>query len=179
MVKCFVSFFYAHPLTLLTPIYICVQGEEFGTTSDVHSLIVNWESRMEVEERSMNAPQKEDTEGRGGWRKSQIFLDLCSKFENKNREEEMEVEDKSVRVVHRCENPPSFGGAREKLQNSDNYTFSSLRASWDTHVPRKSNWKQQKINSAHNGFSLVSRPADQKRGGSEDKVSAGKRLKQC
>ena len=118
---------------------------------------------------------EEDTERRGGWRKSQIFLDLCSKFENKNREEEMEVEDKSVRVVHRCENPPSFGGVREKLQNSDNYTFSSLRASWDTHVPRKSIWKQQKIN----GFSLVTRPANQKRGGSEDKVLAGKRLKQC
>ena len=74
MVKCFVSFFYAHPLTLLTPIYICVQGEEFGTTSDVHSLIVNWESRMEVEEMSMSAPQKKTQRGEEGGEKVKFSL---------------------------------------------------------------------------------------------------------
>ena len=156
-----------------------MQGEEFRTTSDIQSLIMNWESKLEVGKRSTNAQQMEDVDGRSGRRRSQIFLDLCSKFEGDSIGSETEIADKSVRDALQSKDLPNFGGKSENLQTSEISTCSSLRANWDTYVPRKINWKQQEIKISHNGFSLVTLPANHKRGGSEDKVSAGKSLKQC
>ena len=135
---------------------------------------------MEVEERSVEAEQMEDGDRRGGRRKSQLFLDLCSKFEEKEKKQEAEVADESGRVAIRSKDPPNFGNTSKTVQatrGSTFSTFSTLKDNWDGYVPRKVVWKQQQIKYSNKGFSLVVSVANKRRGGGQEKGSAGKRLK--
>ena len=159
---------------------ICMPGEESIPSSGIQSRIMDWESRMEVEERSVEAEQMEDGDRRGGRRKSQLFLDLCSKFEEKEKKQEAEVADESGRVAIQSKDPPNFGDMSKTVQatrGSTFSTFSTLKDNWDGYVPRKVVWKQQQIKYSNRGFSLVVSVANKRRGGGQEKGSAGKRLK--
>ena len=72
--------------------------------------------------------------------------------------------------------PPNFSGVSKTNDFQEISTFSTLRANWKTYVPRKIVWKQKVFNFSHNGFSLVNSPANKRRG-SQEKGSAGKRIK--
>ena len=83
---------------------------------------------------------------------------------------ESEIADESVRCAIQSRDPPNFGGVSKINQTQEISTFSTLRANWETYVPRKILWKQQTFRFTHNGFSLVSSPANRKRGGVRKKV---------
>ena len=83
----------------------------------------------------MEAEQMEDGDRREGRRKSQLFLDLCSKFEERNEKPEAEIADESVRVAVQSEDPPNFGDTSKNVHATMGSTFSTLKDNWDNYVP--------------------------------------------
>ena len=102
----------------------------------------------------MNLKHAVDWDRRGGRRKSQLFLDLCAKFEENNEKQEPEIADEPVRFVDRSRDPPNFGGLSNNYFVQEASKFKKLRANWESYVLRKILWKQQTFKITNNRFSV-------------------------
>ena len=159
-----------------------LQNEKFLTNKkEMKTLVLSWEEKLEVERSEKGYWQKDSL--RGGRRRSQNFMDLCSKFDELSREGETEAEVKKTTVGGRnqSKDPSIFEGMREssisKLQPQQySTTFSSLRANWGS-GKQKPVLKQQVLSFRNNGLSLAKPSANRKRGRGGDKGSGAKKAR--
>ena len=158
--------------------------EQFRDIRGVQSLIMDWESKGEGEEGSEPEYHMIGEEGgRGGRRKSQQFMQLCSKFDEFALEKETERKNLMVNHVRRSEEPNPNGGVSNsrKLESLYNNIEAKPKPTF-THIsstdkiPRGVKiWRQRLISFGNTGISLVDTGANRKRGGDTDKGLAPKR----
>jgi hypothetical protein len=162
--------------------------EQFRDITGVQSLIMDWESKGEGEEgREPEYHLIGEEGGRGGRRKSQQFMQLCSKFDEFALEKETERKNLRVNHVRRSEEPNPNGGVSSSRNLSGLYNNIEAMPSYPptttfTHIsstdkiPRGVKiWRQRLISFGNTGISLVDTGANRKRGGDTDKGSAPKR----
>ena len=169
-----------------------MKDEQFTDMNRVQTLIMDWESRGEEEGRGELTYQLKGGEGGGGGRrKSQIFLDLCGKFDELARKKESEHEDIETSFVQQSEEPNIQMGMSILGKENSNYnyqesntptypTFTNLKFETDNcprGVRRIKSWKQRILSFGNTGLSLAEPRTNKKRGGSEDISSAPKRVR--
>ena len=176
---------------------IDMQDEQFTDISRVQSLIMDWESRGEEEGRGeLTCQLKGEEGGRGGRRRSQLFLDLCGKFDEQVKRKESERKDLETSFIQQSEDPNDKMcvinlGNLENENSTVNYqakethkfpTFESLKVetnNYPNNYPREVRrikvWKQRKLSFGNTGLLLAETRTNIKRRGSEDISSAPKR----
>ena len=176
-----------------------MKDEQFSDMNRVKTLIMDWESRGEEEGRGELTYQLKGGEGGGGERrKSQIFLDLCGKFDDVARKKESEHEDIETSFVQQSEEPDIQMGMSILGRENSNYnyqesnkptypTFTHLKFETDNYQNYQNNyprevrrnivWKQRKLSFGNTGLSLAETRTNIKRKGGEDISSAPKRVR--
>ena len=99
-----------------------------GGTKDITSLISDCEQKSKEEEEGTDIATLEDG-SRGGRRKSQLFMDLCAKFDERGLVQRGETERHPENFVIQSKDPNVLTGKRDS-------TFSSLRDNWNLLTPK-------------------------------------------